>query len=332
MQPPTPLISAILDQLARCNFYRFCQLVEASDPAQALFASQDRIGKDPIRFRSHPGFGFPGTELRYQAGRFEDEHLPVPVVSTTFLGLTGVDGILPQHIGNDLATRREGHEVLADFLDLFHHRIVTRYYAIWRKYHYPTGFQPGGKDKISRALLGLAGRALGNTGAELCQARWLALLGPLSRRSRTADGLRAVVRHVLPEQEVCIEEFHVQSLLRAATPLGRASRMQASLLILGRRIADVQRTVRLTLQLQEAEQLAALQAGQQTHADLAAVIHGYLGLRWDVLLFASLAREKMPAPCMGRQGGRIGRDAHTYHARDTAAAVLLQIPLGKLHG
>jgi predicted component of type VI protein secretion system len=42
-------------------------------------------------------------------------------------------------------------------LDLFHHRIITRYYAIWRKYHYPAGFRPGGQDRLSQALLGLAG-------------------------------------------------------------------------------------------------------------------------------------------------------------------------------
>lgn len=331
MQPPTPLMASVLGQLSRFNFYRFCQLLEVASPLPGAFASQDSAAHDPVRFRCRPGFGFPAAELSYQPGRFEDEHLPVPVVFTSFLGLTGVDGILPHHIGNDLITRREGHEVLADFLDLFHHRIISRYYAIWRKYHYPAGFQPGGTDKVSRALLGLAGRALGQASQGLSQARWLALLGPLSHRSRTADGLRAAVRHVLPELDVIVEEFPAQCIFLAAPALGRHTRMNTGQLILGRRCLDVQRAVKLTLQLQDAEQLAALQTGTPTQADLTAVIQGYLGLRWDVLLFARLAWNKMPPSRLTRQGARIGRTAHTRFSATFAASDTIHIPLGKLH-
>ena len=331
MQSTTPLITAVLEQASRFNFYRFCQLLEIANPQPTLLGSRDNIGQDPIRFRSRSGLGFPTAELSFQPGRFEDEHLSVPVVLTTFLGLTGVDGILPHHFGNDLVLRREGHEVLADFLDLFHHRIVTRYYAIWRKYHYPSGFQAGGKDKISRSLLGLAGRALGAADHGLNQARWLALLGPMSHRSRTADGLRAVVRHVLPDLEMTVEEFHGQSLFLAATALGRGAPLHAGQRILGRRIVDLQRTVRLTLHLHTGSQLALLQPGQSVRDDLSAVIGGYLGLRWDVLLMARLPPDKIPPSLVSRQGARIGREAHTRFSPNTATRHAIAIPLGKLH-
>jgi type VI secretion system protein ImpH len=324
-------MASVLEQISRFNFYQFCQLLETASPHTAVFGSQDGTEKDPIRFRSRPGFGFPATELSYQADRFEDQHLPVPAVFTSFLGLTGVDGILPHHVGNDLVTRREGHEVLSDFLDLFHHRIITRYYAIWRKYHYPSGFQPGGHDQVSRALLGLAGRALSQAEHGLASSRWLALLGPLSRRSRTADGLRAAVRHVLPELDVAVEEFAGQCIFLSAPPLGRQTCMSAGQQVLGRRIVDVQRSVKLTLLLQQGTQLAALQTGTQTHGDLSAVIRGYLGLRWDVLLFARLPQNQLPPSRLSRQGARMGREAHTRFSSVITSPDTIHIPLGKLH-
>lgn len=331
MQPPTPLMASVLGQISRFNFYQFCQLLETASPQTAVFGSQEGIGKDPVRFRSRPGFGFPATELSYQADRFEDQHLPVPTVFTSFLGLTGVDGILPHHVGTDLVGRREGHEVLADFLDLFHHRIITRYYAIWRKYHYPSGFQAGGRDQVSRALLGLAGRALSQTEHGLASSRWLALLGPLSRRSRTADGLRAAIRHVLPELDIAVEEFTGQCIFLSAPPLGRQTCMSAGQQVLGRRIVDMQRSVKLTLLLQEGSQLAALQTGTQTHDDLSAVIQGYLGLRWDVLLFARLPQKQLPPSRLSRQGARMGREAHIRFTCAITSPNTVHIPLGKLH-
>ncbi|WP_159875370.1 MULTISPECIES: type VI secretion system baseplate subunit TssG [Aquitalea] len=331
MQPPSPLMQSMLEQACRFNFYRFCELVELAHPDAKRFASQDSIAADPIRFRSRPGFGFPTAELAYQPADIADTALPVPAVQTRFLGLTGVDGILPLHIGNDLVTRREGHEVLADFLDLFHHRIVTRYYAIWRKYHYPVGFLPGGQDRISKALLGLTGRAIPGAELELSPARWLALLGPMSQRSRTADGLRAAVLHVLPEIRPEISCFHPRMVLLPASRLGQSSRMAAGSLVLGRRLLDVQRTVKLTLHLQDSSELSLLQQGQPTHAELCTILRGYLGLRWDLALFASLSRHLWPPSRLSRHSARLGRDAHLKPASFAVQPTDPLIPLGRLH-
>ncbi|WP_199052231.1 type VI secretion system baseplate subunit TssG [Aquitalea sp. ASV15] len=331
MQPPSPLIQSLLEQACRFNFYRFCELVELARPDAARFASQDSIAADPIRFRSRPGFGFPTAELAYQPEDMSDAGPAAPAVQTRFLGLTGVDGILPLHIGNDLVTRREGHEVLADFLDLFHHRIVTRYYAIWRKYHYPVGFQPGGQDRISRALLGLTGRAIPGTAPALSPARWLALLGPMSQRSRTADGLRAAVLHVLPDSRPEINCFYPRMVPLPASRLGRDSRMATGSLVLGRRLLDVQRTVKLILHLQDSSQLGPLQQGQPSHAELCTILRGYLGLRWDLALFASLPRHAWPPSRLSRHGARLGRDAHLKPALLAAQTRDPLIPLGRLH-
>ncbi|HBD39409.1 MAG TPA: type VI secretion system baseplate subunit TssG, partial [Cupriavidus sp.] len=49
--------------------------------------------------------------------------------------------------------------------DLFHHRVVTQFYRVARKYRYPMGFLPGGQDEVSRYLLSLLGLGLREPGA-----------------------------------------------------------------------------------------------------------------------------------------------------------------------
>lgn len=331
MSASAPLMPALLSRASWISFYRFCQLLELIHPQRPPLASQEYVSADPVRFRVRSGLGFPSTEMRYQAGRIEDEHLPVPAVLAAFLGLIGVDGVLPHHIGTDLATRREGHETLADFLDIFHHRIISRYYAIWRKYHYPAGFQAGGRDQISRSLLGLAGRALEEGQGNWAAARWLALLGPMSRRTRSADGMRAVVLHAIPDVGVSVGEFYHRPVLLEAGTLGRNTRMTGGSSILGRRIADTRRTVKLTLELDSSEQLASLQPGHPVRADLRQVLRGYLGTRWDVALFASLSCTQLPAARTARQGVRLGREACLGQAfRSGHPAQRMTLPLGTL--
>ncbi|VFS79569.1 Uncharacterized protein conserved in bacteria [Raoultella planticola] len=60
------------------------------------------------------------------------------------MGMYGVDSPLPTAYLDDITQRREGHEALQGFLDIFSHRILTQFYRIWRKYSYPATFEPGG--------------------------------------------------------------------------------------------------------------------------------------------------------------------------------------------
>ncbi|VTO28032.1 type VI secretion protein [Klebsiella pneumoniae] len=78
-------------------------------------------------------------------------------------GCTGVDSPLPTAYLDDIAQHREGHEALQGLLDIFSHRIMTQFYRIWRKYSWPATFEPGGTDRLSQSLLGLAGLGIPGT-------------------------------------------------------------------------------------------------------------------------------------------------------------------------
>ena len=172
----TGLTDRLAPDIARINFYRFCQLLEQSQQ-KAPLGSTDNPAADAVRFRPHPGMGFPVSELKNVERDVDNPDAP-PTVRTTFLGLYGVDSPLPTAYLDYITQRHDGHDAVMAFLDIFNHRFITQYYRIWRKYNYPASFEAGAVDDISRCLLGLIG--LGIPGSENHIAtpvsRFLALL------------------------------------------------------------------------------------------------------------------------------------------------------------
>ncbi|MCA3185674.1 MAG: type VI secretion system baseplate subunit TssG, partial [Cupriavidus sp.] len=142
------------------NVFRLCELMELAAPDRPPLGTTDSPADEPVRFRSSGRLGFPGREI----DAIEvDEELPdrPPAIRTTFLGLYGVDSRMPSYFVDAIAQRQDGADPLAAFLDLFHHRIVTQYYRVARKYRYPVGFRNGGEDEVSRYMLSLLGLGFG---------------------------------------------------------------------------------------------------------------------------------------------------------------------------
>jgi type VI secretion system protein ImpH len=144
------------DRAHAFNFYRFCQLLEKQLSDLKPIGSTFSPKNDAVRFRPHPGMGFPVSELKAVETDPERPDAP-PTVRTTFMGLYGVDSPLPTGYIDDIAQKREGHEAQEAFLDIFNHRMMTQFYRIWRKYSYPATFEDGGTDKTSRSLMALTG-------------------------------------------------------------------------------------------------------------------------------------------------------------------------------
>ena len=126
-QPPHSRLSPRLErEIYRINFYRFCQLLEKRRPGASPLGSTLNPADDPVRFRPHPGMGFPVSELK--AVEYDEDHPDAPpTVRTTFMGLYGVDSPLPTAWLDEIAQQREGHEAQEAFLDIFNHRILTQF-------------------------------------------------------------------------------------------------------------------------------------------------------------------------------------------------------------
>ncbi|TQI81182.1 type VI secretion system protein ImpH [Serratia fonticola] len=309
------LIEQLAPQLYKTNFYRFCQLLEQATPGSPGLGSNSQLSHEPVRFRPHPGMGFPVSELKAIEIDPEQPQRP-PTVRTTFLGLYGVESPLPTSYLDDIAQQREGTDAVADFLDIFNHRLTTQFYRIWRKYSYPATFQPGGTDETSQCLLGLVGLGIPGTAEHIGTpvSRFLALLGTLRLPTRTAEGIVALVKLLAADTQAKVTP-HDRLQVALAKPVALSSRAPQTLSkrpVLGAQATDVNSQLLLTLYTEAAEEAKAWLPGGALHSDLMALLQVYLGARCHVRLQLSIPRALLPTAqlrCTANNAVQLGRTA-----------------------
>ncbi len=126
-----------------------------------------RAADGAVQFRSVPGLQFPaGPIQRIETPKPDPEtgrcH-GLPQIFVTMLGLTGPSGVLPEHYTQLLSQRAKyGDRVLGEFLELFHHRLVSLFHEAWRKYRLPMSYERARssghhEDLFTSCLLSLVG-------------------------------------------------------------------------------------------------------------------------------------------------------------------------------
>jgi type VI secretion system protein ImpH len=352
------LLPALLDQAKRLNFIRFCELLELAAPNRPSLGTTDSPATDPVRFRSRAQLGFPGREI--DAVRYDiDNSAAPPSVVTTFLGLYGVDARMPAYFVDEVAQHRDGAEPLSAFLDIFHHRIITQFYRVARKYRYPVGFRRDGTDPVSRYLLSFAGFGFSaparatllipdlSTGAggeehESAGARQrlaepadirrlLSMLGLAMQRTRTAEGLAGVLRHAVPDAAITVEEFH--PVWRKVTDFEPAALGEQCLL--GRGFHDRANVVRIVITPASRETVLSLVPGQPAHREIMTLLRFYLGYESEANLEMHVRADLMPRPTLEPRQANLGftaqLDAPAQPAAD-APARITRVQLGRWNG
>lgn len=351
-----PLLPAILDDAPRMNFIRFCELLELAASDAPPIGTTDSPTADPIRFRSRAQLGFPGREI--DAVRYDADNPLAPVsVATTFLGLYGVDARMPAYFVDEVAQNRDGAERLSAFLDLFHHRVITQYYRVARKYRYPIGFRRDGTDPVSRYLLSFAGfgfststriansvpRLPAATREQECSTarqqlsevadkrRLLSMLGLAMQKTRTAEGLAGVLRHAVPDASIAVEEFH--PVWREVDDVEPAALGEQCLL--GHGFYDRANTVRVVITPASREMVLALVPGQPAHREVMALLRFYLGYESEADLEMHVRADLMPKPMLEPRQASLGftaqLEAPTRSASDDRAGIT-RVQLGRWNG
>ncbi len=290
------LISQYRDQLPYISFYRFGQLLEQSQPGAPVIGSSWQVRQEPVRFRPHPGMGFPASEIK-GAEVAEQAHLP-PTVRVTFMGLYGVESPLPTHYIDDIVQQREGHEATTDFLDIFNHRLIAQFYRIWRKYSWPNNFVEGGEDNTSRYLLGLVGLGIPGSARNIATpvSRFLALLPVMFLPGRTEEGITSLVSLLAPATHARVWQ-HDKRRIYLKTPLTMSVKKPVSLNgrpVMGNHATDVNGQVLLQLSTSDALEAQGWLPGGELHTDLLGLLHVWLGSRLEVRLQLCVDRNLLP--------------------------------------
>lgn len=330
---PSDLMAALEVYLPKMNFYRFCQLLEQLYPENSLGCSESPQ-HDALRFAPSPSMSFPAGELKCIE---RHPYLPrPPTVRTTFLGLYGVDSMLPYALLDDIIKRQEGYDVLMDFLDIFNHRILTHYYRIWLKYHYPASYLPAGRDSISCCLLSLIG--IGITGTDKVigtpSSRFLSMLGIVTQKTRTAEGVCGVIKIIVPDIEVEVTEFHpVWVTLDAPTALCRHSRVRlGKSSVLGRRFCDANQTIKIILIAKTAAVIEKILPDGQGYRDIMMLLRLYLGYRVEAQLYMRLDKQFLPKPRLSQRNVRLGQTARLSSRRGHPDTGFVMASIGQYRG
>jgi type VI secretion system protein ImpH len=221
--------------------------------------------EEGVRFRALLSLAFPASEvagLRLPEAP-DQQAVPPAEMTVAFLGLAGPCGVLPQHYTSLLLRRlRLRDTALADFLDLFNHRLTALFYRAWEKYRLPFAHERhrldargDEEDLPTRALYSLVG--LGTAGLrgrqEVPDQAFLYYAGLFSHWPRSAVALEALLADYL-ELPVRIVQLQGQWLSleledRAcmpgpACPQGRNNALAVNLVI-GARVWEVQSKFRI---------------------------------------------------------------------------------------
>jgi len=350
------LLPAILGDAPRMNFIRFCELLELAAPDAPPLGTTDSPAADPIRFRSRAQLGFPGREI--DAVRYDTDDLSArPSVVTTFLGLYGVDARMPAYFVDVIAQNRDGAERLSAFLDLFHHRVITQYYRVARKYRYPVGFRRDGTDPVSRYLLSFAGFGFSTSPRLIASVprlpaadekpqpstarqrllevadkrRLLSMLALTMQKTRTAEGLAGVLRHAVPDASIAVEEFH--PVWREVDDVEPAALGEQCLL--GRGFYDRANTVRVIITPSSRETVLALVPGQPAHREVMSLLRFYLGYESEADLEMHVRAGLMPQPVLEPRQANLGFTAQLEAPARSGAggpARITRVQLGRWNG
>jgi type VI secretion system protein ImpH len=243
-----------IEAARRAGFYPLMLLLNRllGDSGQVGTESSPR--EERIRFRHDPALEFSVADVAQvvealpppDPDDFGAERRSVVQILTTFLGLTGAVSPLPQYLAEEIIQEDQEQPRQRDFLDLFHHRMLSFFYRARARSDWPGGYRSDQTDAWSRRVLALLGRedgTRGGGGAPPWQLlRWAGLL---AERCVPASALAAALEDALSEElgeaGVQIEELAgawVEIAPAEQNRLGRSGSRLGSDLLVGRRIFD----------------------------------------------------------------------------------------------
>jgi len=252
---------ALRPRISRQGFFPLVAYLERLTADAARVGDLGPVLQEKIRFRHDPSLGFSAgdvsaLELR-QVPAHEDDVLtrrPLFEVVTSFLGLTGSVSPLPMFMAEEVAQEDPDRPVRREFLDLFHHRMLSLLFRIESRYRVTSELTSACDDRWSKRLLALAGFDTFDrtrTG-KLPSWRMLRIVPILASHVRTAEKLEMALQDVLGDDlggaRVTVQQFVGRWVdIDARMELGRANHQLGRNSLLGGRAFD--RTGRFQIEI-----------------------------------------------------------------------------------
>jgi type VI secretion system protein ImpH len=150
------LARELKEEAASFGFFQAVRVLELLRPGRAPVGGFADPADEVVRFAVPPALHFPPGEI----ASLDMEGTGPARMSVYAFGLTGPQGVLPLAYTQMVADRvRERDTAPRDFLDLFHHRMLSLLYRAWRKVRFTVEYG-GPHDRLTRQILDLLGLGL----------------------------------------------------------------------------------------------------------------------------------------------------------------------------
>jgi len=198
----------------RFDFFQAVRLLLRASGQSGRPAGYDSVKREVVRFRVKDSMAFPTSQIDSV-----DWTGDIPAMTVNFMGLTGPMGVLPRvYTELILARARARDRAMAEFLDIFNHRMISLFYQAWEKYRSAVAYERDGEDRVSKyfmALIGLGTAGLQNRSV-VRDDSLLYYTGLLSLQPRSAVAVRGVI------QDYFGVPLEVEQFVGAWQPLGKS--------------------------------------------------------------------------------------------------------------
>jgi len=271
----------------RAPFARFFAVLAE---VERLTAGSVRVGGDgppsqeAIRFRHDHSLAFAPGDLRaVRFGRIpldpqrpEEGWRPGFEVIASFFGLSGSVSPLPTRMAEEISLEDAGQAPRQDFLDIFHHRLLSLLYRSVARYRPAHEHRSDGADPWLHRTIALSGLDMGDALLDTLPAPTRLRLAPLfASRSRGAlallKALRIALRDLLGEETV---EVRLEEMTGSSTSIREGERMR-----LGARTARLGRSAVLGARVRDPSSGIRLHVGPVSEGGRDAFLEGDLGVR-----------------------------------------------------
>jgi type VI secretion system protein ImpH len=305
-EPQFRMFRKLLDEEPfRVEFFQAVRMLQRMEKGRGSVGYFVAPTGEALRFSAMTSLTFPPSQL-YDIERTPSGQLKMTV---QFMGLTASVSPLPVIYAElILARTREKDHALADFFDIFNHRLVSLFYRGWEKYRFFIGFENGSSDTLSPRLMDLLG--LGTEGLSgrvgVPDRACLNYVGLLGRHTRTAGSLKRLLEDYFAVP-VAIHQFAgtwrtIPSENRTRlTGFGCASEQLGVGVVVGEEVWDHHGRIGVELGPMSFERYIDFLPGQQGHHDLAAWLRFYSNGGYETEVKLILNREEAPGCQLGDQ-------------------------------
>ncbi|MCB9917404.1 MAG: type VI secretion system baseplate subunit TssG [Planctomycetes bacterium] len=265
-----------------------------------------RASEEPVHLGQEPSLDFAPSSL----ARFEIRSSGPPRLIVRFLGLFGPHGALPLHLTEFARDRERNHDdpTFRAFADLFHHRMLSLFYAAWARSQPTVSFDRPDSDRISTYIASLigVGRPSLRDRDELPDLVRLRFASQLIGHARGADGLITMIEEFF-RIPAAVEEFvgywaPIPEDSYSSLGTSRAACTLGTTAVLGTTFWDRSSKFRLRLGPLRLAAFERMLPGGGSLERLRALLRQYVGdeLTWDVKLV--LRKDSVPELRLGKSG------------------------------